>query len=196
MGNTVEIVRIFREALSNPSDFQAYQNVPGYWGAPMAAESGGSLWVYYEQSILLRIMEAAEHQRAKPYLRVVYTRSDYSWLSTHPPLSLMQFEPTTVYIPWGADNYGMNDRHAVMGREAADIYFRRWEALATGQARRYLLHESTWANQSWHYANVNPERFLWLHLLDRGITVRRFSPLLLLPLVLMVPSASDSGKQH
>lgn len=168
-----EIIQLFKTSLAHPSDYQAYVSVPGQWRSPLHAEVGHALFVYYEQSLVLRLLRRFEQQNSWTYRWVVYTRSDLTWLAPHPPWESL--EANAVLAPWGEDYGGLNDRHAVMQRPVADSYFGRWEALVSGQALRYLHDPQHWVRVHWYPKHVSQERFLWLHLLDHGIHVRRFA---------------------
>ena len=82
-------------------------------------------------------LEAYEHSSASSISHVVHTRVEYDWISPHPPPRLL-LEPTAVeevaWIPAGEDyGGGVNDRHAYMSRRAATFYFRRWDAILSGE---------------------------------------------------------------
>ena len=52
--------------------------------------------------------------------RVVFSRLEFWWLRPHPPLRLLH--PSVVWLPSGEDYYGgVNDRHAVLNRSAAQV---------------------------------------------------------------------------
>lgn len=74
----------------------------------------------------------AEQRGHVAYDRVVHSRIEYEWLHRHPPLELL--DPTYVWLPAGEDyGGGFNDRHAVLSRTAANVYFgRRWDAIIDG----------------------------------------------------------------
>ena len=85
----------------------------------------------------LRLVEAHEAQRrgARRYARLVFSRLEFEWLAPHPPIEL--FEPASaVWLPSGGVSGGLNDRHALLSRAAADVYMRRWQLLLSPQ----LLH--------------------------------------------------------
>jgi hypothetical protein len=78
-----------------------------------------------------------EHETAvgAAYDRVVHTRLEYIWLRPHPPLALLS--PQAVWVPSGEDYYGgVNDRHAVLSRAAAEVYMRRWDMITDGTIMR------------------------------------------------------------
>ena len=65
------------------------------------------------------------------YDRIIHTRLEFVWLRPHPSLHLLS--PHAVWIPSGEDYYGgVNDRHAVLSRAAAEVYMRRWDLIADG----------------------------------------------------------------
>ncbi len=87
-----------------------------------------------------------EHERGvgRRYERVCFSRLEYHWLAPHPPMALLQ--SGMVWLPSGGTSGGINDRHALMDRAAAEVYFRRWELLFAPDlmqrlARRAVLHE-------------------------------------------------------
>eukprot|EP00906_Rhabdomonas_costata_P025879 RCo036956 len=83
------------------------------------------------------------------------------WLHPHPPLTLL--DPRWVWVPEGADwRGGLNDRHAVCNRSAAEVYFGRWDALLSGSASSALC-----------LRNSNAELFLRVYLGLAGISVAR-----------------------
>ena len=56
---------------------------------------------------------------------IIWTRADLQWLSPHPKISFL--EENEIWVPDGEDYDGLNDRHAVMGRFAAQAHFSRWD---------------------------------------------------------------------
>ena len=80
----------------------------------------------------VRAHEAAAGWR---FGRIVFSRLEFWWLRPHPPLELLA--PEAVWAPTGEDYYGgVNDRHAVLNRSAAEVYLGRWRALQHGQSGR------------------------------------------------------------
>ena len=75
----------------------------------------------------------AEEARGKiAYQRVLHTRLEYAWLAAHPPLKLL--DAKHAWIPSGEDyGGGLNDRHAVLSRRDATIYFSRWRLIISGE---------------------------------------------------------------
>ncbi|CAE8617079.1 unnamed protein product [Polarella glacialis] len=137
------------------------------------------MYQYFEQSVGLRLLQAFERRNQHRYRWVVYTRSDLWWKAPHPPLKLFDArggrDQPGIFVPWGEDYHGLNDRFALMRRSEAEVYFGRWEALVTGQARRYLIYPDNFLRVKWYPPDMSQERFLWLHLMDHGRMVRRFA---------------------
>ena len=80
-------------------------------------------------------LSAHERAAGRRYAHVVHSRVEYMWLHPHPPLELLA--PPHVWIPAGEDyGGGLNDRHALLPRAAAQVYFRRWDAIVSGEIMR------------------------------------------------------------
>lgn len=80
----------------------------------------------------IELISKHEASRGAQYERIVYSRLEYAWLSPHPPLSLL--EPAYMWVQAGQDyNGGLNDRHALLPRAAAEFYLRRWDFLLNGK---------------------------------------------------------------
>ena len=83
----------------------------------------------------LALCEEHERARGRQYERLVFSRLEFVWLAPHPPLALMPAREALpphrpiVWVPSGQKIVGVNDRHAVVPRASADVYFRRWELL-------------------------------------------------------------------
>ena len=85
----------------------------------------------HDYSRVLSVLKAHERiaRAGRPYKRVVFSRLEFEWLADHPPISLLPSAGGVVWLPSGGVSSGLNDRHALMDRAAADVYFRRWELL-------------------------------------------------------------------
>ena len=70
-------------------------------------------------------------RKGQLYRRVVFSRLEFEWLGSHPPLSLLPsgIGGSNIWLPSGGVAGGFNDRHALMDRAAAPTYFKRWELL-------------------------------------------------------------------
>ena len=80
----------------------------------------------------LDVILEAEAKRGSLYSRVIHSRIEYEWLKPHPPLKFL-YPPSSVWIPSGEDfSLGLNDRHAVLSRAAAEVYLRRWDFIMDG----------------------------------------------------------------
>ena len=79
----------------------------------------------------LSLVGEREAAVGRPYDRLVHTRLEFVWLRPHPPLQMLS--PHAIWIPSGEDYYGgVNDRHAVLSRAAAEVYMRRWDLIVDG----------------------------------------------------------------
>jgi hypothetical protein len=101
----------------------------------------------YDQSMCLRAIDAHEKSRDARYNRIVFSRTDFHWLGTHPSLTLL---PENIPVwTFGIFHYtGYNDRHAVLTRSAADVYLSRWESLLDGSAMSYSADFADYAKKS------------------------------------------------
>eukprot|EP00966_Prymnesium_polylepis_P030356 705790-Prymnesium_polylepis.1 len=77
----------------------------------------------------LRLVVRQEAARGWRYDRLVFSRLEFRWVAPHPPLSAL--DERLVWVPSGQNIKGVNDRHAVMPRHAADAYFNRWTLLTS-----------------------------------------------------------------
>jgi hypothetical protein len=55
------------------------------------------------------------------YDRFIFTRTDYNFLCPHPPMDLL--DPESIWLPNGENHTGYCDRHAVLSKKSADIWF-------------------------------------------------------------------------
>ena len=93
-----------------------------------------SLHVLHElraQSRLYRLLLQSEAARGNRYASVVWSRLDFFWLRPHPPLRLLS--SCALWVPLAEDSGGLNDRHAMMSREVADVYFSRYDSIFDGR---------------------------------------------------------------
>lgn len=85
----------------------------------------------HDISRCLRLAVSREADTGRRFTRLVHSRLEFHWLRPHPPLSMLDSD--SAWLPGGEDYYGgVNDRHAVLSREAAGLYMRRWEYLMDG----------------------------------------------------------------
>lgn len=121
----------------NSSDGAPYRCVGIYMGNTYLAPVLGSarlnvLRQLHDIRRCLALVESRELAAGRRYSRLVHSRLETVWLRPHPPLELL--ERAAVWIPSGEDYYGgWNDRHAVLSREAAEIYMRRWDFIVGGE---------------------------------------------------------------
>lgn len=76
-----------------------------------------------DYSLLLDLVERSEETRGQRYERLIFSRLEFVWLASHPPLSFL--DPQHVWVPYGSPR--MNDRHVVMNRSHAEVWCRRCE---------------------------------------------------------------------
>ena len=85
----------------------------------------------HDYSRALALLDAHERtaRGGRRYRRIVFSRLEFEWLADHPPLRLLPTGGGQVWLPSGGVSSGVNDRHALMSRAAAQTYFTRWELL-------------------------------------------------------------------
>ena len=78
----------------------------------------------------LRLIQFHEARQRFRYDRVVWSRLETVWLMPHPPLA--QLDARCAWLPFGEDYRGLNDRHVLLPRQAADVYLGRYNTLLDG----------------------------------------------------------------
>jgi hypothetical protein len=96
------------------------------------------------------------------YDRFVVTRSDFVWLSPHPPLSVLDRD--SLWIPDGEHYGGLTDRHLIVSREHA--------AIALGVMEDILLRPDELYEEMKDQPSWNPEQFLAHHYARKGLLQR------------------------
>lgn len=133
--------------------------------APVIGGTHQQLPMFRSVEQCLTAIEQHEKANGIAYERIVYSRLDTVWLQYHPPLSMLN--AAFVWVPNGEDHYaGVNDRHAVLNRSAANVYLRRWSQIING---------STFA-----ITTGNAEQFLRASLEHHQLRIRRFPNVALL----------------
>lgn len=82
----------------------------------------------------LRLIQQREANYDVRYDRIVWSRLENTWLLPHPPLRLLDRE--CAWIPFGEDYRGLNDRHVLLPRAAADAHLGRYDTLLDGRVMR------------------------------------------------------------
>ena len=121
----------------------------------------------YDQRQCLRLITAHEQATGVAYGRVLWSRLENVWLLPHPPPSTLDADCT--WIPYGENYNGMNDRHALMPRRAAQTYLGRYEMILDGrimQIARNLragrfseMSEEKFLRDAFAFANLRVCRF-------------------------------------
>ena len=110
--------------------------LPVYTSPVLGNPNGNTLQELHYQDRCMRLI--AQHETGsragRTYDRLVFTRLEFEWLASHPPLSLL--DSRHLWMPTGEDNAGLNDRHWVANRHDGEIAFTRW---------RLLFNSSTFA---------------------------------------------------
>ena len=98
-----------------PADWRALLAVKGLWQgrihSPDPQPSASSILIFCRWLLLHGLRQDGVLER---YDRFIVTRSDFAWLSPHPPLSVL--DPHAIWVPEGENYGGINDRHLVASR--------------------------------------------------------------------------------
>ena len=99
-----------------PQDWRALLAVKGIWQgriqSPEPQPTASSIQTFCRWLLLHGLRQDGVLDR---YDRFVLTRSDFFWLSSHPPLDVL--DPDMIWVPEGQDYGGLNDRHLVASRQ-------------------------------------------------------------------------------
>lgn len=106
---------------------------------------------------------------AHRYSHVVWSRLDFMWLASHPPLRLLS--GCGMWAPLAEDSGGLNDRHAVMSRAVAPLYLSRYDAILDGSLLRV---QPTFRQTPPVLSGQSSERYLATLLYYHNVTVCRF----------------------
>ena len=104
------------------SDRDTYHGLT-IWSPVLGSPTGHMLHQLRDYARAHDLLVRRELQQGGRYARVVFSRLELEWLAPHPPLQLLP--PELLWIPIGFPR--MNDRHVVMARAHADVWFRRWQ---------------------------------------------------------------------
>lgn len=146
-----------------PTDWRSLLRVRGIWlGGVRSADPqpSHSAQLFFCRWLLLHGLQ--QDGILDRYDRLVVTRSDFVWLSPHPPLSIL--DRGSLWIPDGESYGGFTDRHLVVSREDA--------AAALSWINDILLRPRELYEEMKHRADWNPERFHAFHLARKGLLPR------------------------
>ena len=126
------LTEIAERAPAFPEIKRRFNTSQTYYGLNMFAPVLGNPRVSVMRQLhdlwrVLRLVEAREAHMGRRFSRLVHSRLEFHWLMPHPPLQLL--DPAHVWVPSGQNIAGVNDRHAVVPRENATVYFGRWQLL-------------------------------------------------------------------
>jgi hypothetical protein len=160
-------LRLCQERGLQPPDWRVMLRVKGIWqggiASPSPQRSVSALLPLCRALLLHGLQKDGVLDR---YDRFVITRSDFMWLSPHPPLSILDRD--ALWFPDGELWGGLNDRHLVASRD--DI------ADCLNGIEEILLHPGELYEQL-KDLQPNDEQLLWHHFARRGILQkRRFFP--------------------
>ncbi len=138
--------------------------IDGNWLGGLTGIPGSGMHLNYNYYKLKERL-LTSHIQEKKYSHFIITRTDMQWLSSHPPLHLLN--ERLIWIPEGEDYHGYNDRHAVCSVRNVHSYLNFFNALISGEAYGYLGP----------YKMLNHEYQVKLHLIHEGVRVGRFKNL-------------------
>ncbi len=143
-----------------PPDWRILLGVKGIWLGGIKSRdpqlSASSILPLCRWILLRRLKEEGVIEL---YDRFVITRSDFVWLSPHPPLSMLERE--ALWVPEGENWDGLNDRHLVVSRAHLPECLNMIEDI--------LLHPDELLREMKHRSNWNDEQFLAHHLGRKGL---------------------------
>lgn len=124
----------------------------------------------HDVSRCLGLVSAHEKRLGVQYQRIIQSRIDLVWLAPHPPLHMLS--PDSIWIPSEEDYGGLNDRHAVFSRAAADVCMRRWDYILDGRVLKidWQLAQGVVRDPYWQ----NSEHYLESVVRWAGLRARRF----------------------
>ena len=167
-----------QRVLGANEDWRVLCDVPGAWLGRIA-QSGqptATSILFVLRWFMLNNIQAA--RLTEIYDRFIITRTDFFYLSPHPPLVML--DPNCLWIPDGEDHGGFCDRHLVVS--AGDL------AASCGLIDDLLLHPDQLRAEMLKYNYYwNIESFLGFHFRRKGLMdrVRRF------PYVMFLVRGSD-----
>jgi hypothetical protein len=144
--------------------WQKLLTIDGNWLGGLKGIPGSGMHLNYNYYKLKERLMSPQ-VRKKNYTHFIITRTDMQWLSSHPPLQLLN--ERLIWIPEGEDYHGYNDRHAVCSARNVDSYLNTFDDMISGKAYGYLSP----------YKMLNHEYQVKLHLIHEGIRVGRFKNL-------------------
>jgi len=159
------------------SSIPVCSNLPEDGNSFLAPIVGGKkyhvLQEFWMQARALSLLTSREREMGFRYQRVIWSRLEMVWHHPHPPLHVL--DPNCVWIPGGEDFGGINDRHAVLSREHAQIYLSRWQTIFTVNARGMLNADLRPCLAKRYYVCFS-ERLLAIMLRRASIPVCRMAP--------------------
>jgi hypothetical protein len=105
----------------DPPDWRSLLRLPGAWaGRIKDAEPRASASAILPFCRWLLLDCLRRDLVLEKYDRFIITRSDFRWLSPHPPFEILS--PNFIWVPDSEHHGGINDRHAVVSRRHVEIF--------------------------------------------------------------------------
>lgn len=149
-----------------------------HWSSPLLGDPRLSVLRElhdYSRAHALLVHHEATARGGRRYARIIHSRMEYRWLAPHPPPRLLQLSEKLIWVPSGEAYSGVNDRHAVMARSVANVYFRRLDLLLS-RSNPDPVKLLGWSV----LLSAGPERLLAAVLRAFGISIATFPSTMLL----------------
>ena len=121
----------------------------------------------HDQAECLNLITTRERATGRRYDRVLWSRLEFIWLLPHPPLSVL--DDGCTWIPHGEDYAGINDRHALLTRDAANTYLGRYTIILDGRVMNVSL-----SLKAGRFNHMSEEKFLFQAFASQHLPICKF----------------------
>ena len=119
--------------LDADNSWEMLLSIPDNWLAPVNGHRGaGGILIYHRWLLLHKMREEGVLDK---YDRFIVTRSDYNYLSPHPPMEYLN--PGILWVPDGEHYGSITDRHVVLSRGNVEQYLNILENMMFRPAELY-----------------------------------------------------------
>jgi len=130
---------IFRDSCAHVSPYTCVGIKQAFLAPVISAPHLHILHQLHGHGTCLRLISTQEREQRHGlrYDRVLWSRLDHRWLLPHPPPVQLP-RACGAWVPFGEDYLGLNDRHALLERDAAEVYLGRYQMILDGRVMRAL----------------------------------------------------------